>query len=69
MVEVTELEEHKCQYLYRADGNVHLMDPETFDMYEVSESVLEGKSIAIACFVAGTIRIALYITLSLRLPL
>jgi len=43
MVEVTELEEHKCQYLYRADGNVHLMDPETFDMYEVPESVLEGK--------------------------
>ncbi|KAF9981513.1 hypothetical protein BGZ75_007127 [Mortierella antarctica] len=50
MVEVTELEEHKCQYLYRSDGNVHLMDPETFDMYEVPESVLEdvpGKPISI----------------------
>ncbi|KAF9576054.1 hypothetical protein EC968_000614 [Mortierella alpina] len=45
MVEVTELEEHKCQYLYRADGNVHLMDPETFDMYEVPESVLEDRQL------------------------
>ncbi|KAF9959412.1 hypothetical protein BGZ72_009673 [Mortierella alpina] len=45
MVEVTELEEHKCQYLYRADGSVHLMDPETFDMYEVPESVLEDRQL------------------------
>ncbi|KAG9323364.1 hypothetical protein KVV02_007478 [Mortierella alpina] len=45
MVEVTELEEHRCQYLYRSDGNVHLMDPETFDMYEVPESVLEDRQL------------------------
>ncbi|KAF9993584.1 hypothetical protein BGZ65_010858 [Modicella reniformis] len=42
MVEVTELDEHRCQFLYRSDGHLHLMNPETFEMYEVPESVLEG---------------------------
>ncbi|KAG0260718.1 hypothetical protein BG011_001667 [Mortierella polycephala] len=45
MVEVTELEDHKCQYLYRDDGNVHLMDPDTFEMYEIPESLLEDRQI------------------------
>ncbi|KAG0345582.1 hypothetical protein BG004_003537 [Podila humilis] len=39
MVEVTELEELKCQFLYQADGTLHLMDPESFEMYEVPTSV------------------------------
>ncbi|KAG0380235.1 hypothetical protein BGX24_009466 [Mortierella sp. AD032] len=43
MVEVTELEEHKCQFLYRGEGQLHLMDPDTFEMYEVPEDVLEDK--------------------------
>lgn len=43
MVEVTELEEHKCQFLYKGEGQLHLMNPDTFEMYEVPESVLEGK--------------------------
>ncbi|KAF9904762.1 hypothetical protein EC991_002332 [Linnemannia zychae] len=43
MVEVTELEEHKCQFLYRGEGQLHLMDPETFEMYEIPEDVLEEK--------------------------
>ncbi|KAF9092717.1 hypothetical protein BGX23_003980 [Mortierella sp. AD031] len=45
MVEVTELEEHKCQFLYRGEGQLHLMDPNTFEMYEVPEDVLEEKQI------------------------
>ncbi|KAK3835533.1 MAG: elongation factor P, C-terminal-domain-containing protein, partial [Linnemannia gamsii] len=45
MVEVTELEEHKCQFLYRGEGQLHLMDPDTFEMYEVPEDVLEGKTL------------------------
>ncbi|KAG0072662.1 hypothetical protein BGZ89_004248 [Linnemannia elongata] len=45
MVEVTELEEHKCQFLYKGEGQLHLMDPDTFEMYEVPESVLEEKQI------------------------
>ncbi|KAF9132404.1 hypothetical protein BGW39_000192 [Mortierella sp. 14UC] len=43
MVEVTELEEHKCQFLYKGEGQLHLMDPETFEMYEVPEDVIEEK--------------------------
>ncbi|KAF8937536.1 hypothetical protein BGZ58_002567 [Dissophora ornata] len=45
MVEVTELEDHKCQYLYKNDRQLHLMDPESFEMYEVPEDVLEDKQI------------------------
>ncbi|KAF9918863.1 hypothetical protein BX616_004815 [Lobosporangium transversale] len=45
MVEVTELNDRKCQFLYRNDGQIHLMDPDTFEMYEVSESVMEEKQI------------------------
>ncbi|KAF9926339.1 hypothetical protein FBU30_004036 [Linnemannia zychae] len=45
MVEVTELEDYRCQFLYRADGHLHLMDPKTFEMYEIPESVLEEKSL------------------------
>ncbi|GJJ69233.1 elongation factor P [Entomortierella parvispora] len=43
MVEVTELDDHKCQFLYKNDGQLHLMDPETFEMYEVPESIMEDK--------------------------
>ncbi|KAG0308840.1 hypothetical protein BGZ98_006621 [Dissophora globulifera] len=43
MVEVTELDEHKCHFLYKSDGHLHLMDPDTFEMYEVPEEVLEDK--------------------------
>lgn len=43
MVEVTELDDHKCQFLYKNDGQLHLMDPETFEMYEVPESIMEGE--------------------------
>ncbi|KAF9187748.1 hypothetical protein BGZ50_001754 [Haplosporangium sp. Z 11] len=45
MVEVTELEDHKCQYLYRDGGKVHLMDPNSFEMYEIPESLLEDRQI------------------------
>ncbi|KAK3813419.1 MAG: hypothetical protein J3Q66DRAFT_403598 [Benniella sp.] len=44
-VEVTELDEHRCRFLYRSDGNLHLMDPESFEMYEIPESMLEEKQI------------------------
>ncbi|KAI1312973.1 hypothetical protein EDD11_002794 [Mortierella claussenii] len=44
-VEVTELDDHKCQFLYRNDGQIHLMDPESFEMYEVPESVLEERQL------------------------
>ncbi|KAF9363484.1 hypothetical protein BGX34_004060 [Mortierella sp. NVP85] len=44
-VEVTELDDHKCRFLYRSDGNLHLMDPESFEMYEIPESMLEEKQI------------------------
>ncbi|KAF8982976.1 hypothetical protein BGZ46_000256 [Entomortierella lignicola] len=42
MVEVTELEGIKCQFLYKNDGQIHLMNPESFEMYEVPESIMEG---------------------------
>ncbi|KAF9577217.1 hypothetical protein BGW38_007722 [Lunasporangiospora selenospora] len=45
MVEVTELIGHKCQFLYKAEGQLHLMDPDNFEMYEVPENVLEEKQI------------------------
>jgi hypothetical protein len=43
MVEVTELDDLKCQFLYQAEGTLHLMDPESFEMYEVPASVFEGN--------------------------
>ncbi|KAG0003091.1 hypothetical protein BGZ80_010781 [Entomortierella chlamydospora] len=45
MVEVTELAGIKCQFLYRNDGQIHLMDPESFEMYEVPETIMEEKQI------------------------
>ncbi|KAI9239779.1 MAG: elongation factor P, C-terminal-domain-containing protein [Podila humilis] len=45
MVEVTELDDLKCQFLYQAEGVLHLMDPESFEMYEVPASVLEEKQL------------------------
>ncbi|KAF9304015.1 hypothetical protein BGZ74_002583 [Mortierella antarctica] len=45
MVEVTELDDLKCQFLYQAEGILHLMDPESFEMYEVPASVLEDKQL------------------------
>ncbi|KAG0092905.1 hypothetical protein BGZ93_001659 [Podila epicladia] len=45
MVEVTELDDLKCQFLYQAEGTLHLMDPESFEMYEVPASVLEEKQL------------------------
>ncbi|KAG0035226.1 hypothetical protein BGZ81_011270 [Podila clonocystis] len=45
VVEVTELDDLKCQFLYQAEGTLHLMDPESFEMYEVPASVLEEKQL------------------------
>ncbi|KAI7828189.1 elongation factor P, C-terminal-domain-containing protein [Gamsiella multidivaricata] len=45
MVEVTELDDHTCQFLYRNDGQIHLMDPHSFEMYEVPESVLDERQL------------------------
>ncbi|KAF9111790.1 hypothetical protein BGX27_004418 [Mortierella sp. AM989] len=45
MVEVTELEGIKCQFLYKSDGQIHLMDPDSFEMYEVPETIMEEKQI------------------------
>ncbi|KAF9201857.1 hypothetical protein BGZ49_007938 [Haplosporangium sp. Z 27] len=45
MVEVTELEGIKCQFLYKNDGQIHLMNPESFEMYEVPESIMEERQI------------------------
>ncbi|KAF9175887.1 hypothetical protein BGX21_005362 [Mortierella sp. AD011] len=45
MVEVTELAGIKCQFLYRNDGQIHLMDPESFEMYEVPETIMEEKQV------------------------
>lgn len=42
-MEVTELDDLKCQFLYQAEGTLHLMDPESFEMYEVPASVFEGN--------------------------
>ncbi|KAF9973672.1 hypothetical protein BGZ73_003039 [Actinomortierella ambigua] len=43
MGRVTELDDIKVNFLYRADGMIHLVNPETLDMYEVSESVMEER--------------------------
>ncbi|KAF9158671.1 hypothetical protein DFQ27_008530 [Actinomortierella ambigua] len=42
---VTELEDIKVNFLYRADGMIHLVNPETMDMYEVPESVMEERQL------------------------
>ncbi|KAF9425191.1 hypothetical protein BGZ94_007761 [Podila epigama] len=45
MVEVTELDDLKVQFLYQAEGTIHLMDPESFEMYEAPASVIEEKQL------------------------
>ncbi|KAF9427081.1 hypothetical protein BGZ76_002477 [Entomortierella beljakovae] len=45
MVEVTELESVKCQFLYRNDGQIHLMDPDSFEMFDVPETIMEEKQL------------------------
>ncbi|KAG0222996.1 hypothetical protein BGW42_006176 [Actinomortierella wolfii] len=42
---LTELDDIKVNFLYRADGMIHLVNPETLDMYEVPESVMEERQL------------------------
>ncbi|RUS13660.1 hypothetical protein BC937DRAFT_94974, partial [Endogone sp. FLAS-F59071] len=41
---VLNLKDEPYQFLYHADGKIHLLHPQTFDEMEVSEHMIEGGS-------------------------
>jgi len=42
-VQLEDVETVELQYLYRDDDTHYLMDPRTFEQYEVDEKIFEGK--------------------------
>ncbi len=42
-VERPDLEERRGQFMYESEGNYHFMDPESFEQYQVTSSVIGDK--------------------------